>query len=131
MVDWNRRAHIAESILDTACMTPMVRLRRVVGDVKPAIVAKIEYFNPSGSVKDRILHFLVSEAERRGDLRRGHRDASLENGPPPKRPGELRRIHSILPLLIVDDCQGFLDPYAEGYCALCSRATARGYSRSR
>mgnify|MGYP001206773087 CR=1 FL=1 len=71
MVDWNRRSHIADSILDTAGMTPMVRLHRVVGDVKPQIVAKIEYFSPSGSVKDRILPFLVSEAERRGDLRRG------------------------------------------------------------
>src|SRR5260370_42052704 len=71
MVDWNSRARIAESILDTAGMPPMVRLRRVVGDAKPAIVAKIEYFNPSGSVKDRILPFLVSEAERRGDLRPG------------------------------------------------------------
>src|SRR5437588_3414416 len=71
MVDWNRRVYISESILDTAGMTPMVRLRRVVGDVKPTIVAKVEYFNPSGSVKDRILPFLVSEAERRGDLRPG------------------------------------------------------------
>ena len=71
MVNWNRRAQIAESILDTAAMTPMVRLRRVVGDAKPTIVAKVEYFNPSGSVKDRILPFLVSEAERRGDLRPG------------------------------------------------------------
>src|SRR5215471_8473546 len=68
MVDWSRRARIAESILDTSGMTPMVRLRRVVGDVEPAIVAKVEYFNPSGSIKDRILPFLVSEAERRGDL---------------------------------------------------------------
>src|SRR6266705_963879 len=71
MVDWNRRARIAESILDTAGITPMVRLRRVVGDVRPTIVAKVEYFNPSGSVKDRILPFLVSEAERRGDLHPG------------------------------------------------------------
>ena len=71
MVDWNQHARIAESILDTAGLTPMVRLRRVVGDAKPAIVAKIEYFSPSGSVKDRILHFLVSEAERRGDLHPG------------------------------------------------------------
>src|SRR5579859_3343486 len=71
MVDWNRRARIAENILATAGMTPMVRLRRVIGDVKPAIVAKIEYFSPSGSVKDRILPLLVSEAERRGDLRPG------------------------------------------------------------
>src|SRR5256714_8264974 len=52
-------------------MTPMVRLHRVVSDAGPTIVAKIEYFNPSGSVKDRILPFLVSEAERRGDLRPG------------------------------------------------------------
>ncbi len=71
MVDWNRRARIAESILNTAGITPMVRLRRVVGDVRPTIVAKVEYFNPSGSVKDRILPFLVSEAERRGDLHPG------------------------------------------------------------
>src|SRR5207237_8352471 len=69
MVNWNRRARIAESILDTAAMTPMVHLRHVVGDVKPTIVAKIEYFSPSGSVKDRILPFLVSEAERRDYLR--------------------------------------------------------------
>ena len=71
MVNWNRRAQIAESILDTAAMTPMVRLHRVVGDSKPTIVAKVEYFNPSGSVKDRILPYLVAEAERRGDLRPG------------------------------------------------------------
>src|SRR5437763_13760881 len=71
MVDWNRRARIAENILETTGITPMVRLRRVVGDVKPTVVAKIEYFSPSGSVKDRILPFLVSEAERRGDLRPG------------------------------------------------------------
>src|ERR1700676_4644303 len=71
MVNWNHRARIAESILDTAGMTPMVRLHRVVGDVKPTVVAKIEYFSPSGSVKDRILPFLVAEAERRGDLRPG------------------------------------------------------------
>ncbi len=71
MVNWNRRAQIADNILETATMTPMVRLHRVVGNVKPAIVAKIEYFSPSGSVKDRILPFLVSEAERRGDLKPG------------------------------------------------------------
>jgi cysteine synthase len=71
MVDWKRRALIAESILDTSAMTPMVRLRRVVGDSRPTIVAKIEYFSPSGSVKDRILALLVAEAERRGELRPG------------------------------------------------------------
>ena len=71
MVDWKHRARMAESILDTAGLTPLVRLKRVVGDVQPVIAAKIEYFNPSGSVKDRILHFLVEEAEKRGDLKSG------------------------------------------------------------
>src|SRR5438270_666079 len=41
MVNWNRRAQIADSILDTAGMTPMVRLHRVVSDARPTIVAKI------------------------------------------------------------------------------------------
>ncbi|HEY1351623.1 MAG TPA: cysteine synthase A [Ktedonobacteraceae bacterium] len=71
MVDWKRRARMAESILDTAGLTPLVRLQRVVGDVRAVVAAKIEYFNPSGSVKDRILHVLVAEAERRGDLKPG------------------------------------------------------------
>lgn len=71
MVDWKRRARMVESILDTAGLTPLVRLKRVVGDARPVIAAKIEYFNPSGSVKDRILHFLVAEAEKRGDLKPG------------------------------------------------------------
>src|SRR2546427_9909452 len=71
MHNGNPRQKTAKSKRNTAAMTPMVRLHRVVSDARPTIVAKVEYFNPSGSVKDRILHFLVSEAERRGDLRPG------------------------------------------------------------
>jgi len=68
---WERRRRPAESILDTAGLTPLVRLRRVVGDMPAAVFAKLEYFGPSGSVKDRILPFIVEEAERRGELRPG------------------------------------------------------------
>jgi cysteine synthase A len=49
----------------------MVRLRRVTSDVDAAIFVKLEYFGPSGSIKDRILPFIVSSAEKRGDLRPG------------------------------------------------------------
>jgi cysteine synthase A len=70
-MDWERRRRPVESILDTAGLTPLVRLRRVVGDIPAAVFAKIEYFGPSGSVKDRILPFIVEEAERRGELRPG------------------------------------------------------------
>jgi cysteine synthase A len=71
MVDWSKRARVADSILDAAGLTPLVRLRRVTDGVGAQILAKVEYFGPSGSVKDRILPFLVAEAERRGDLRPG------------------------------------------------------------
>ncbi|TMI80136.1 MAG: cysteine synthase A [Bacillati bacterium ANGP1] len=70
-MDWERRRRPAESIVDTAGLTPLVRLRRVVGDTPAAVFGKLEYFGPSGSVKDRILPFIVEEAERRGDLRPG------------------------------------------------------------
>ena len=70
-MDWERRRRPADSIVDTAGLTPLVRLRRVVGDTPAAVFGKLEYFGPSGSVKDRILPFIVEEAERRGDLRPG------------------------------------------------------------
>jgi cysteine synthase len=70
-MDWDRRRRPAESIVDTAGLTPLVRLRRVVGGIPAAVLAKLEYVGPSGSVKDRILPFIVEEAERRGELRPG------------------------------------------------------------
>ena len=70
-VDWNRRKRPADTILDTAGLTPLVRLRRVVGTITAEVLAKVEYFGPSGSVKDRILPHIIEEAERRGELRPG------------------------------------------------------------
>jgi cysteine synthase A len=70
-IDWGRRRSVAGSILDTPGFTPLVRLRRVIGDVTAEILVKVEYFGPSGSVKDRILPYLVAQAETRGDLRPG------------------------------------------------------------
>jgi cysteine synthase len=70
-VDWNRRAQRTGSILDTAGFTPLVELRRVTEGTSARIFAKLEYFGPSGSVKDRILPFLVARAEERGDLKPG------------------------------------------------------------
>jgi cysteine synthase A len=70
-VDWARRMRPSESILDTAGLTPLLCLRRVVADLGAAVFAKLEYFGPSGSVKDRILPAMVAEAERRGELRPG------------------------------------------------------------
>lgn len=70
-MDWERRRRPVDSVLETAGLTPLVRLRRVARPAAAAVYGKLEYFGPSGSVKDRILPFMVAEAERRGDLRPG------------------------------------------------------------
>lgn len=62
---------VASSALELIGRTPMVRLGRVVGENAAQIVAKLEWFSPGGSVKDRIALAMVEEAESRGLLRPG------------------------------------------------------------
>ena len=59
------------NILDTIGNTPLVKLSHVTKEVKPTIWAKLEFFNPSGSVKDRMALYMVEDAERRGLLKPG------------------------------------------------------------
>lgn len=51
--------------------TPLVQLARVVPDHAADVFVKLEWFNPTGSYKDRMALAMVEEAERRGDLRPG------------------------------------------------------------
>src|SRR4249919_1068423 len=60
-----------ESMADLVGNTPLVRLTSVARDVAPTVLAKIEYLNPGGSVKDRIAVRMVEAAEESGDLRPG------------------------------------------------------------
>ncbi len=66
-----RKPAYAESVLDLVGRTPMVRLQRLAPKGSAKILAKLEYTNPSGSLKDRIAIRMLEEAERRGDLRPG------------------------------------------------------------
>jgi cystathionine beta-synthase len=59
------------SVVDLVGGTPLVRLRSVAGDVKPLVLAKVEYLNPGGSVKDRIALKMITAAEESGELRPG------------------------------------------------------------
>ncbi len=61
----------AESILDLLGNTPLVRLKKVIDDVPALMLAKVEYFNPGGSVKDRIGVYMIDAAEREGKLKPG------------------------------------------------------------
>ncbi len=62
---------VKESILDTIGRTPVVRLSRIAAGLRPQVVAKLESFNPGGSIKDRIAVALIDAAERDGHLRPG------------------------------------------------------------
>jgi cystathionine beta-synthase len=61
----------ANSLLDLIGNTPLVRLGRTVGEAKPLVLAKVEYLNPGGSVKDRIARRMIDAAEASGALQPG------------------------------------------------------------
>ncbi len=62
---------IAESIDRLIGNTPVVHLTRVTGGVTATVLAKLEAFNPGGSVKDRICLAMIDAAEREGLIHRG------------------------------------------------------------
>ncbi len=64
-------SEIKDSILETVGETPLIRLSRIGQGLAPQIVAKVEYFNPGGSIKDRVAIRMIEAAERDGHLRPG------------------------------------------------------------
>ena len=60
-----------ENVLETIGWTPLIRLHRVTQGIRTPVFAKAEYFNPGGSVKDRIGIAMIEAAERAGKLRPG------------------------------------------------------------
>jgi cysteine synthase A len=65
----NFRGRIYDDITQAIGATPLIRLRRVVGDAKAIVVAKLENFNPLWSVKDRIGVSMISAGERDGRIK--------------------------------------------------------------
>src|SRR5271156_677265 len=62
------RGRIFDDITQTVGGTPLVKLRRVVGDAKGSVVGKLENFNPLWSVKDRIGVSMIDAGERAGKI---------------------------------------------------------------
>ena len=65
------RPRVVDNILELVGRTPMVRLNRVPEKDSAVIYAKLEQFNPGGSVKDRICLSMINEAEKQGLLKPG------------------------------------------------------------
>ena len=61
----------SENILQTIGNTPLVKLSKIVPENCADIYVKLEYFNPTGSYKDRMALAIVEEAEKRGDIKPG------------------------------------------------------------
>ncbi|MFD2419151.1 cystathionine beta-synthase [Amycolatopsis pigmentata] len=61
----------AEHVVDLVGNTPLVKLNSLTEGLQPLVLAKVEYLNPGGSVKDRIALRMVEAAEASGELRPG------------------------------------------------------------
>lgn len=70
-MDWNRNARMLNSVLEAVGYTPLILLPKIGADLKAKIAVKLEYVNPSGSLKDRVVKEIVERAEERGDLKPG------------------------------------------------------------
>jgi cystathionine beta-synthase len=62
---------IYNNIVELVGRTPLVKLNTVAAHVKPTVLAKVEYFNPGNSIKDRIAVKMIDDAERAGLLKPG------------------------------------------------------------
>lgn len=71
MTTTQRATSVYNNILETMGNTPLVRLNSVVDEIQAEVLAKVEFFNPGGSVKDRIGIYIIEEAERSGELKPG------------------------------------------------------------
>ena len=63
---------VAKDVSELIGQTPMVKLNRIVESDMAQIIAKLENFNPGGSVKDRICLSMIEDAEKKGLLKKGH-----------------------------------------------------------
>ena len=71
---------ITESVLHAIGGTPLVRLRRLVEPGSADVLVKLEYYNPTGSYKDRMALAMIEGAEARGALRPGMRVVEFTGG---------------------------------------------------
>jgi cysteine synthase A len=71
---------VKSNVLDLIGNTPLVALTKVTEGVEAQVLAKLEYMNPSGSIKDRMALYMIENAEKRGDLKPGYRIVEASTG---------------------------------------------------
>ena len=71
MIDWGTRGKVAQNILEAIALTPLVKLNKVTEGIGADILVKLEWFSPTGSLKDRIYYQMITEAIRNQALKPG------------------------------------------------------------
>src|SRR5437899_10088101 len=71
---------VRDSVLQAIGNTPVVRLRKVVSQSMGDVLVKLEYYNPTGSYKDRMALAMIEGAEARGALKPGMRVVEFTGG---------------------------------------------------
>jgi len=71
LVDWEKRGKVAQNMLESIALTPLVKLNKVSKAVNADILVKVEWFSPTGSHKDRIYYRMITEAIKSQALRPG------------------------------------------------------------
>ncbi|MGC8568650.1 MAG: PLP-dependent cysteine synthase family protein [Nitrososphaeria archaeon] len=81
-VDWDAHSKAFDSLLEAIGRTPMVKLQKIPKDagINATIYAKLDYLNPSGSLKDRVYYRMITEAIKRGDLKPGMEIIEVSTG---------------------------------------------------
>jgi cysteine synthase A len=79
-IAWDAHRRALPSIGHAVGRTPLVALNRVTRGVGPSIYLKLEWYGPSGSLKDRIYLYMFERAEARGDLKPGIRVLECSTG---------------------------------------------------
>jgi len=79
-IRWDASRSALASIAEAVGRTPLVRLNRVTADVGPEVFLKLEWYGPTGSLKDRIYLHMFERAEARGELARGMRVLECSTG---------------------------------------------------
>lgn len=74
------KGKVAGSVLDLIGNTPLVRLRKIAEPRMATVLAKLESFNPGGSVKDRICLSMIEDAESKGALKPGSKVVEPTSG---------------------------------------------------
>ncbi len=81
-INWNANSKAFENMLEAIGRTPLVKLQKIPKDegINATIYAKLDYLNPSGSLKDRVYYRMITEAIKRGDLKPGMEIVEVSTG---------------------------------------------------